>query len=108
MKLTYWINKGLKGEKCFVEEFDKRHDLLAPIYGVDCLERCFYLGKGYDTEFDMHVYVLNRKELKHALEYLDILVSYAKAKKMAGLWYDLDRELRDDGFKILVMAFEYE
>lgn len=107
MKLTYWINKGLKGEKCFVEEFSK-DDLLAPIYGEDCLERCFYLGKGYDTEFDMHVYVLNEEELRKALEYLDILVSDAKAKKMTGLWYDLDRELRDDGFKILIVAFEYE
>lgn len=108
MKLTYWINKGLKGEKCFVEEFDNRDDLLAPIYGKDCLERCFYLGKRYDTEHDMHVYVLDKKELKHALEYLDVLVSDAKAKKMTGLWYDLDRELNDDGFKILVIAFEYE
>lgn len=35
MKLTYWINKGLKGEKCFVEEFDNKRDLLSPIYGVD-------------------------------------------------------------------------
>ncbi len=37
MKLTYWINKGLKGEKCFVEEFSK-DDLLAPIYGEDKVE----------------------------------------------------------------------
>lgn len=108
MKLTYWVNKGLKGEKCFVEEYDSRDDLLAPIYGETRLERCFYLGKGCDTEFDMHVYVLNKEELRKALEYLDILASDAKAKKMAGLWYDLDRELRDDGFKILVIAFEYE
>lgn len=107
MKLTYWINKGLKGEKCFVEEFNK-NDLLAPIYGETRLERCFYLGKGYDTEFDMHIYVLNKKELKQALEYLDILVSDAKAKKMNELWYVLDRELRDDGFKFLVIAFEYD
>lgn len=107
MKLTYWINKGLKGEKRFVEEFSK-DDLLAPIYGEDCLERCFYLGKGYDTESDMHVYVLNKTELKHALEYLDVLVSGTKPRKMTGLWYDLDRELHDDGFKILIMAFEYE
>lgn len=56
----------------------------------------------------MHVYVLNREELKRALEYLDILVSDAKSKKMTGLWYALDRELRDDGFKILVVVFEYE
>ena len=108
MKMTYWINKGLKGEKCLVEEFDNRHDLLAPIYGVDKVERCFYLGKNYDTEFDMHVYVLNKKELEHALEYLDILVSDSKSKKITGLWYDLNRELYDDGFKILVVAFEYE
>lgn len=107
MKLTYWVNKGLKGEKCFVEEFSK-DDLLAPIYGKECLERCFYLGKGYDTEFDMHVYVLNKKELKHALEYLDVLVSSTKPRKMTGLWYDLDRELHDDGFKIFVIVFEYE
>lgn len=108
MKLTYWINKGLKGEKCFVEEFDNRDDLLAPIFGVFRMERCIHLGKGYDTESDMHVYVLDKKELKHALEHLDVLVSDAKAKKMTGLWYDLDRELHDDGFKILVIAFEYE
>lgn len=107
MKLTYWVNKGLKGERCFVEEFS-RDDLLAPIYGEDTVERCFYLCKGYNTEFDMHIYVLDKKELKHALEYLDILVNDAKAKKMAGLWYNLDRELHDDGFKILVIAFEYE
>lgn len=107
MKLTYWVNKGLKGEKCFVEEFSK-DDLLAPIYGTDKVERGFYLGKGYNTESDMHVYVLNKKELKHALEYLDILVSDANAKKMTGLWYDLYRELHDDGFRILVIAFEYE
>lgn len=31
MKLTYWVNKGLKGEKCFVEEFDNRDELLASI-----------------------------------------------------------------------------
>ena len=108
MKLTYWVNKGLEGEKCFVEEFDSRDGLLAPIYGEAMMERCFHLGKGYDTEFDMHVYVLNKEELRKALEYLDILVSNAKAKKMTRLWYDLDRELRDDGFKILVIAFEYE
>lgn len=107
MKLTYWINKGLKGEKCFVEEFDSRDDLLDPIYGEAIMERCFYLGKGYDTEFDMHVYVLNKKELRTALEYLDILVSNLKSKKMTDLWYDLDRELRNDGFKILIVAFEY-
>ena len=108
MKLTYWVNKGLKGERCFVEEFDSRHDLLAPIYGEAILERCFWLGKGYDTEHDMHVYVLNKKELEHALEYLDVLVSGVKSKKMADLWCALDIKLRDDGFKILVVAFEYE
>jgi hypothetical protein len=108
MKLTYWVNKGLKGEKRFEEEFDSRHDLLAPIYGEAILERCFWLGKGYDTEFDMHVYVLNKKELKHALEYLVVLVCASKSKKITGLWYALNRELYDDGFKILVVAFEYE
>lgn len=108
MKLTCWVNKALKGERCFVEEFDNKHDLLAPIYGETRLERCFYLGKEYDTESDMHIYVLNRKELKHALEYLDVLVSDSKSKKMTGLWYDLNRKLYDDGFKILVVAFEYE
>jgi hypothetical protein len=108
MRLTYWVNKGLKGEKCFVEEFDNRDDLLAHIYGEAILERCFWLGKDYDTEFDMHVYVLNKKELEHALEYLDVLVSDSKSKKMTGLWYALNRELYDDGFKILVVAFEYE
>lgn len=84
MKMTCWINKGLKGEKCFVEEFDNKHDLLAPIYGVD------------------------KKELIHALEYLDVLVSDSKSRKITELWYDLNRELYDDGFKILVVAFEYE
>lgn len=107
MKLTYWVNKGLKGEKCFVEEFS-RDDLLAPIYGETRLERCFYLGKEYNTEFDMHIYVLDKKELKQALEYLDILVNGAKAKKMTGLWHELNKELHDDGFKILIVAFEYE
>lgn len=107
MKITYWVNKGLKGEKCFVEEFSK-DDLLAPIYGEDKVERCFYLAKGYNTEFDMHVYVLNKKELKHALEYLDVLISGTRPRKMTGLWHDLDRELHDDGFRILVVAFEYE
>lgn len=108
MKMTYWINKGLKGEKCFVEEFNDRDDLLAPIYGVDKVERCFYLGKNYDTEFDMHIYVLNKKELIHALEYLDVLVSDSKSRKITGLWYDLNRELYNEGFKILVVAFDYE
>lgn len=107
MKLTYWVNKGLKGEKCFVEEFSK-DDLLAPIYGEDKIERCFYLAKGYNTGSDMHVYVLEREELKHALEYLDVLISGTRPRKMTGLWHDLDRELHDDGFRILVIAFEYE
>lgn len=108
MKMTYWINKGLKGEKYFVEEFDNKHDLLAPIYGVDKVERCFYLGKEYDTGFDMHIYVLNKKELIHALEYLDVLVRDTRSRKMTRLWYDLNGELYDNRFKILVVAFEYE
>lgn len=114
MKLTCWVNKGLKGEKCFMEEFDSRHDLLAPIYGEAILERCFWLGKGYDTEFDMHVYVLNKKELKRALEYLDILVRCTESKKITRLCYDLNKELYfdeihlGDGFKILIVAFEYD
>jgi hypothetical protein len=56
----------------------------------------------------MHVYVLDKKELKHALECLDVLVLDSKAKKMTGLWYTLNRKLHDDGFKILIIAFEYE
>lgn len=106
MKLTYWVNKGLKGEKCFVEEFSK-DDLLAPIYGMGVLERCFYLGKGYNSEFEMHIYVLNKDELKRTLEYLDILTSESHDKKLTGLWYTLNKELDRDGFKILVVAFEY-
>lgn len=111
MKLTYWVNKGLKDEQCFEENFnnaDLLNYMLSCIHGGDCLERCFWLGKGYNSEFEMHIYVLNKDELKRTLEYLDILTSQSHDKKLTGLWYTLNKELDRDDFKILIVAFEYE